>query len=102
MADYRRFFAPGGTFFFTLVTFRRRPLFRSSLARRVLREAINETRRRRPFDMPGVVLLPDHLHCLWTLPAGDSDFSTRWRKIKEAFTRTFLAAGGRDLVPPSG
>ena len=102
MADYRRFFAPGGTFFFTLVTFRRRPLFRSPLARRVLRAAISETRRRRPFDMPGVVLLADHLHCLWTLPDGDADFSTRWRKIKEAFTRAFLAAGGREAEAPAG
>lgn len=102
MPDYRRSFAPGGTFFFTLVTFGRRPIFRAPAARRVLREAIRETRRRRPFDMPGVVLLPDHLHCLWTLPPGEHDFSTRWRKIKEAFTRAFLAAGGREGAPAPG
>ncbi len=100
MPDYRRYFAPGGTFFFTLVTLQRRPLFRSPLARRTLREAIRETRRRRAFSMPAVVLLPDHLHCLWTLPEGDADFSTRWRKIKESFTRGYLAAGGSEVAPP--
>jgi len=52
--------------------------------------------------MPGVVLLPDHLHCLWTLPDGDADFSTRWRKIKESFTRAFLTAGGQETVPSAG
>jgi putative transposase len=96
MPDYRRFFAPGGTFFFTLVTYDRQPLFRSADARRVLRDAITETRARRPFEMPGIALLPEHLHCLWTLPAGDADFSTRWRKIKESFTRAFAHIDGRD------
>ena len=47
------------------------------MARRVLREAIAETQRRRPFEIEAMVLLPDHLHALWTLPPGDHDFSTR-------------------------
>ena len=45
------------------------------------------------------VLLPDHLHCVWTLPRGDDDYSTRWRQIKEEFTREFLKAGGTEGPP---
>ena len=102
MPDFRRFFAPGGTFFFTVVTYGRRPLFRAPVARRLLRDAIAQTKRLRPFDMPGIVLLPDHLHCLWTLPSADSDFSTRWRKIKEAFTRAYIRAGGCEIPISAG
>ncbi len=40
------------------------------------------------------VLLPDHLHCLWTLPSGDDDFPIRWANIKRLFTKAYLAGGG--------
>jgi putative transposase len=43
-----------------------------------------------------MVLLPDHLHCIWTLPTGDSAYSRHWRQIKETFTRSFLHAGGEE------
>ena len=90
MPAFVRAFQPGGTFFFTVVTYHRRPIYQHAHARAVLRHAIVETQRRRPFNMPAVVLLPNHLHALWTLPDNDADFSTRWRKIKEAFTRAYL------------
>ena len=51
-------------------------------------------RTKTPFDMLACVLMPDHLHCIWTLPEGDDDFPRRWRQIKEAFTRAYLGAGG--------
>lgn len=53
----------------------------------LLREAFREVRTTRPFAMDAVVILPDHLHCIWTLPQGDADFSTRWRRIKGIFSR---------------
>lgn len=84
---------PGGTFFFTLVTQRRRPVFKGAQARTLLRQSMAEVQRRRPFAMEGIVLLPDHLHCIWVLPPDDPDFSTRWRKVKEGFTRGYLAEG---------
>ena len=90
MPAFVRASQPGGTFFFTLVTYQRRHIFADASARAHLRRSILETRQRRPFDMPAVVLLPNHLHALWTLPEGDADFSTRWRKIKEGFTRAWL------------
>ena len=84
---YRRAFVAGGSFFFTLVTKKRRPLFASAEAVDVLREAFRAVRSTRPFSLDAIVVLPDHLHCLWTLPPGDADFSTRWRLIKTWFTK---------------
>ena len=94
MPQFVRAFVPGGTFFFTVVTYDRRPLFRQARSRQLLRDALNESCRRRPFDTVAAVLLSDHLHCIWTLPSGDTDFSTRWRQIKGTFTRNHLASGG--------
>jgi len=87
MPDYRRAFLPGGTFFFTLVTYQRRPLF--SLAANVeqLREAMRRVRSELPFDLVAAVILPDHLHVLMTLPPGDADYSGRLGRIKAGFTR---------------
>ena len=82
MPNYRRAFAPGGTFFFTLVTAGRRPILTGPLARRLLRAAFRDTRRIRPFEMLAITLLLEHLHALWRLPSGDADFSTRWSQIK--------------------
>jgi putative transposase len=84
---YRRAFVAGGSFFFTLVTERRRPLFASAEAVDVLREAFRSVRTKRPFELDAMVVLPDHLHCIWTLPPGDADFATRWRLIKTWFTK---------------
>lgn len=84
---YRRAIAPGGTFFFTVVTYRRRPILASVEAVDVLREAFRSVRRSRPFEIDAIVVMPDHLHCIWTLPPGDVDFATRWRLIKTGFTK---------------
>jgi putative transposase len=96
MPNYRRPFQPGGTFFFTVVTHDRQPIFRSELARLILRSAIEQTRKDRPFDFLAMVLLPEHLHALWTLPESDADFSIRWAAIKARFTRQYLAIGGTE------
>ena len=100
--DYVRAIVPGGTFFFTLVTHQRTPLFQGEVARQCLHEAIEWVRQRHPFRIEGMVLLPDHLHCMWTLPQDDHDFSTRWRKVKEHFTRTMRARGVAPRAVPSG
>jgi len=88
MPEYRRNHQSGGTFFFTLVTAGRRSILTTDRARPLLRRCIADARRRRPFEMVGFVLLPDHLHAIWTLPAADTDYSTRWRHIKGAFTHS--------------
>jgi putative transposase len=77
MPEYRRMDLPGGTFFLTLVTHRWQRLFRSEFAVENLRTALQWTKQRNPFEVLGAVVLPEHIHFLWTLPPGDSDFSTR-------------------------
>jgi putative transposase len=84
---YRRAFVPGGSFFFTVVTATRRPLLASAEAAEVLRMAFRVVRAKRPFEVDAMVVLPDHLHCIWTLPPNDADFATRWRLIKTWFTK---------------
>ncbi len=84
---YRRAFQPGGSFFFTVVTARRRPVFTSETAVALLRDAFRAVRQKRPFDIDAIVVLPDHLHCIWTLPEDDADFMTRWRLIKTWFSK---------------
>ena len=85
--QYRRALTPGGTFFFTLVTEQRRPIFTSNERVQVLRDAFKSVRASRPFEVDAMVVMPDHLHCIWTLPPDDADFSTRWRLIKTWFTK---------------
>lgn len=87
MPNYRRARVPGGTFFFTVVSWRRRPILCHPAIRASLRDAITATREIHPFTIDAWVLLPDHLHCVWTLPEGDADFSMRWSKIKRFVTQ---------------
>jgi len=96
MADYRRYFVAGGTYFFTVVTDRRAPLFSSASARCILGSVFRRCLARHPARVLAIVLLPDHLHCLWALPPKDSDYSTRWREIKAEFTHHWLATGGAE------
>ncbi len=94
MSDYRRYFVAGGTFFFTVVTQRRAPLFADERARTLLGNVMRECFARHPVTVTALVLLPDHLHTLWSLPPGDSNYSMRWRWIKKEFTQRWLAMGG--------
>ncbi len=85
MPQYIRAFVPGGTFFFTVALLERR---RTLLVDHIdlLRTAFIDARQRRPFTIDAIVVLPDHLHCIWTLPPDDADFSTRWHDIKSRFS----------------
>jgi len=88
MSDYRRYFVPGGTYFFTLVSYRRRPQFARPADVQRLREAVAAVQREQPFRILAAVVLPDHLHFVWTLPAGDADYSRRIGRMKVHFTRS--------------
>lgn len=94
MPEYRRSFLPGGTYFFTVVTHERRPILSADQSRMCLRRAISDVKIKSPFDLVAFVLLPDHLHTIWTLPKGDRDYSIRMARIKEGFTRHYLRTGG--------
>jgi putative transposase len=86
MSRYVRPRVPGATVFFTVDLEERGS---DLLLREIghLRDAVRTTRAERPFHIDAWVVLPDHLHCIWTLPPGDSDFSTRWSVIKARFSR---------------
>jgi putative transposase len=86
MSNYRRLYIPGGCYFFTLVTHERDPFLSHENAVIRLRESFHYCMSRRPFVIDGIVILPDHLHCLWSLPENDHDFSTRWMLIKRHFS----------------
>ncbi|MGI0133355.1 MAG: REP-associated tyrosine transposase [Candidatus Micrarchaeaceae archaeon] len=86
MPRYVRAFVPGGTFFFTVTLLERR---RRLLTERIdlLRSCFAEVKRDRPFRLDAISVMPDHMHCIWTLPPGDADFSSRWHAIKARFSR---------------
>ncbi|MFM2354319.1 MAG: hypothetical protein RLZZ528_55 [Pseudomonadota bacterium] len=94
MPDYRRPRVAGATIFFTVALADRQA---DMLVRHIdaLRSAVRETRARHPFAIPAWVVLPDHLHAVWTLPAGDAEFSTRWKEIKTRFTKAVGQVGPR-------
>ena len=94
MTDYRRPQTPGACWFFTVNLAERRSNTRLVDHIDALRESFARTRTRHPFRIEAIVVLPDHLHCLWQLPSGDADYATRWALIKGGFSRA-LPAGDR-------
>jgi len=98
MPDYRRIRIPGGTYFFTVNLLERYP--NDLLVRHVdaLRDAVRRVRRRYPFHIDAWVLLPDHLHTVWTLPPGDDDYASRWRTVKQHFSRALERSEYRSEV----
>jgi putative transposase len=87
MPNYRRVRIPGVTYFFTVVTYKRRKILTIPESRQMLRAVINEVRQQCPFTICGWVLLPDHIHCIWTLPENDGNYSKRWGMIKAGFSK---------------
>lgn len=83
---YRRAHIPGACYFFTVnVLDRNSTLLTDHID--VLKGSIRHVKQRHPFRIDAMVVLPEHLHAMWTLPDGDADFSNRWRLIKSAFSR---------------
>ena len=87
MTNYRRNFLPGGTFFFTAASADRSSRL---LVERIddLRGAMQRAKQDMPFNTIAMVVMPDHLHCIWRLPEGDVDYPGRWRVLKAAFSRS--------------
>jgi putative transposase len=111
MSTYRRNHVEGGTYFFTVaLADRRSDLLVHEIA--ALRAAVKRTRLRHPFQIDAWVVLPEHLHAVWTLPDGDAAFSLRWTLIKrwfsaaippgEARSASRAAKGERAIWPRSG
>ncbi len=92
MVHYRRVFLKGGTYFFTVNLKNRQ----SSLlidAVDLLRESFLYTQNKKPFTIIAIVILPEHLHCIWQLPESDKDYPARWKSIKSHFTRQIKKSG---------
>ena len=93
MSHFRRWYVKGGTYFFTVVTYRRMKLFAEERARALLGDCMRGVQQALPFETIAIVLLPDHLHMIMALPPGDQDYLQR---IKRDFTVQWLANGGRE------
>ena len=96
MPQYLRSFVPGGTYFFTVVTEDRVPLFHDELARTILGQKFRDCHALMPFQVDAIVLLPNHFHAIVTLPPGDTRYPARIGWIKKEFTKSWLAAGGTE------
>ena len=79
--QYRRLYQPGAQYFFTVVTYQRRPILTNADVLHALKTAIKKVQQKYPFKINALVILPDHLHTIWQLPDNDSDFSMRWNQI---------------------
>ena len=87
MSQYLRAQIQGGCYFFTVVTYQRRHIFTTEAHVELLRQACRRTMLKRPFTIDAMVILPNHLHCIWQLPSGAADYSSRWRDIKKAVSQ---------------
>jgi putative transposase len=86
MPDYRRNRVLGGTYFFTVNLLERRgKLLTENID--LLRTVVINTQKNKPFHIDAWVVLPDHMHCVWTLPINDDDYPARWKAIKTAFSK---------------
>ncbi|HLD13727.1 MAG TPA: transposase [Burkholderiales bacterium] len=95
MATFRRSTVPGATYFFTVNTYQRQKVLTAAPFYQALKQSLRTVRETRPFTIEAFVLLPDHLHCLWTLPENDADYAVRWNIIKRGVsqqTRDLLTA----------
>ena len=98
MSRYRRQNTPGSTWFFTVVTYERRAFLCDEKVRSALREAIKKVQTNHPFKIEAWVLLPDHFHCIWTLPEQDSNYPLRIRLLKRYVTQSCAGFLHRDSL----
>ena len=95
---YRRLRLAGASYFFTVVTHRRRPIFAEPEAVDALRTAFRTVRARHHFEITAIVVLPDHIHAIWTLPGSDANYPTRWRLIKAETSRLLHRHGTKGQI----
>jgi putative transposase len=98
MPDYRRNYVLGGSFFFTVNLLERHPNDLLTKHIVLLREALRLVRTDYPLQIDAWVVLPDHMHCVWSLPPGDADYTLRWRLIKAAFSKRLPKTERRSRV----
>ena len=84
---YRRVFNSGASYFFTVVTAQHQPIFNNEKAVHLLGDSIRHVMKSHPFTQDAFVIMPDHIHCIWSMPEGDADYPKRWRLIKSRFSK---------------
>ncbi|MGB2833318.1 MAG: transposase [Methylotenera sp.] len=90
--QYRRNLVAGGTYFFTVTLIDRQSHLLTQHVN-LLRQSVKKVQQQQPFEIIAWVVLPDHLHAVWTLPIGDSDYWGRWWAIKSHFVRNLKKHG---------
>ena len=98
MPNYRRVRIKGGTYFFTLVTYKRQKVFASLETRILLLESVNYVKRFHPFYIEAYCILPDHIHLLWRMPEDDDNYSMRIAEIKKRFSKYYFKNLGTTLL----
>lgn len=88
MNNYLQSYLYGNVFCFTQVTYQRKPIFKHKENIQILYSAVTKIKTAQPFEIDALVILPDHLHCIWRLPENDQDYSSRWREIKKMVSRS--------------
>ncbi len=101
MPNYIRARFPGGYYFFTVVTYKRKRIFHHEASIELIKSAIEQAQYSYPFETVASCLLPDHIHCIWKLPDDDVDFSRRWSFIKSHFSRNYHANHKRSNISVS-
>jgi putative transposase len=97
MPDYRRNRVAGGCYFFTANLLDRSSALLVTHIQE-LRQAVQKVRQKTPFHIDAWVVLPEHMHCIWTLPPEDADFSGRWRELKKSFSKAIEPTEPRSPV----
>jgi len=96
----RRVFNAGVSYFFTVVTAQRQPLFNNKKAVHLLCDAIRHVMKTHPFIQDAFVIMPDHIHCIWSLPEQDTDYRKRWHLIKSWFSEHCENDSGKTIWQP--
>ena len=100
MPNYRRNYVKGGTYCFTVLTYKRQHILQG-IAIDLLRESFRGCMTEKPFKIEAIVILPEHIHCIWKLPPDDSDYPVRWKDTKSAFTKKYIKKVGEPLIKPT-
>jgi putative transposase len=87
VATFRRSIVPGATYFFTVNTYQRQKVLTEAPFYLALKQSVRAVNEKHPFPIEAFVLLPDHLHCIWTLPLNDADYALRWNIIKRGVSQ---------------
>jgi len=98
MPEYRRILYQGGTYFFTLVTYKRQKIFLSHDVSFIFYESLEHIQRLHPFTNVAYCIMPDHIHLIWRLPEDDANYSMRISQIKRRFARAFVKKYGIPVV----